>query len=130
MTDFSFVSVEVGIPFATSEGALIIYDCNDASRYVAVHYTLIGLHAQQRLWYLAPCLSNALYQEQVVLTIRWAVNTRSWLVARMEKSKGVHRNDTYEEVMPVAPHEACALNRMRREEDIYKLRNNHNSCLN
>ena len=34
MTDFSFVSVEVGIPFATSEGALTIYDCNDASRYV------------------------------------------------------------------------------------------------
>ena len=34
MTDFSFVSVEVGIPFATSEGALTIYDCNYASRYV------------------------------------------------------------------------------------------------
>ena len=40
MTDFSFVSVEVGIPFATSEGALTIYDCNDASRYVVNYCTL------------------------------------------------------------------------------------------
>ena len=42
MTDFSFVSVEVGIPFATSEGALTIYDCNDASRYVLIRSWNIG----------------------------------------------------------------------------------------
>ena len=42
MTDFSFVSVEVGIPFATSEGALTIYDCNDASRYVHIRSWNIG----------------------------------------------------------------------------------------
>ena len=27
------MSVEVGIPFATSENALTIYDCREASRY-------------------------------------------------------------------------------------------------
>ena len=41
MTDFSFVSVEVGIPFATSEGALTIYDCNDASRYVLIRWVMV-----------------------------------------------------------------------------------------
>ena len=45
MTDFSFVSVEVGIPFATSEGALTIYDCNDASRYVVTLYIVKSQHA-------------------------------------------------------------------------------------
>ena len=32
VTDFSFVSVEVGIAFATSENALTIYDCPEATR--------------------------------------------------------------------------------------------------
>ena len=34
VSTFSFVSVEIGIPFATSEDALSIYDCDAASRYV------------------------------------------------------------------------------------------------
>ena len=34
VSSFSFVSVEIGIPFATSEDALTIYDCDAASRYV------------------------------------------------------------------------------------------------
>ena len=34
VSNFSFVSVEIGIPFATSEDALTIYDCDAASRYV------------------------------------------------------------------------------------------------
>ena len=33
VTDFSFVSIEVGIPFATSENALTIYNCTAALRY-------------------------------------------------------------------------------------------------
>ena len=41
MSDFSFVSVEVGIPFATSKGALTIYDCNDASRYVLIRRLMV-----------------------------------------------------------------------------------------
>ena len=36
VTDFSFVSVEVGIPFATSEDALTIYNCTAALRYGSV----------------------------------------------------------------------------------------------
>ena len=31
--DFSFVSIEVGVPFATSENALTIYNCPAAERY-------------------------------------------------------------------------------------------------
>ena len=34
VSNFSFVSVEIGVPFATSEDALTIYDCDAASRYV------------------------------------------------------------------------------------------------
>ena len=52
MADFSFVSVEVGIPFATSEGALTIYDCNDASRYVGNTMLTLWMHVQQQLLYL------------------------------------------------------------------------------
>ena len=37
LVDFSFVSVEVGIPFATSEGALTINNCIDVSRYICLH---------------------------------------------------------------------------------------------
>ena len=33
VTDFSFVSIEVGIPFATSDNALTIYNCTAALRY-------------------------------------------------------------------------------------------------
>ena len=33
VTDFSFVSVEVGVSFAVSENALTIYDCPEATRY-------------------------------------------------------------------------------------------------
>ena len=32
VSNFSFVSVEVGIEFATSEGALTFYDCDAGSR--------------------------------------------------------------------------------------------------
>ena len=31
--NFSFVSLEIGIPFATTEGALTIFDCDAATRY-------------------------------------------------------------------------------------------------
>ena len=33
VTDFSFVSVEVGVSFAVSENALTIYDCPETTRY-------------------------------------------------------------------------------------------------
>ena len=33
VTDFSFVSIEVGIPFATSDNALTIYNCTAALKY-------------------------------------------------------------------------------------------------
>ena len=35
------MSVEVGIPFATSENALTIYDCMEASRYTHTSITPI-----------------------------------------------------------------------------------------
>ena len=39
MTSFSFVSTEIGIPFATSIDALIIINCSAAVRYVKNGYT-------------------------------------------------------------------------------------------
>jgi len=37
VSNFSFVSVEIGIPFATSIDALTIYDCDAASRSDWLH---------------------------------------------------------------------------------------------
>ena len=37
-TNFSFASVEVGIPFATSENALTIFNCSAAKRYVYLYH--------------------------------------------------------------------------------------------
>ena len=39
MTSFSFVSTEIGIPFATSIGALTIFNCSATVRYVKNGYT-------------------------------------------------------------------------------------------
>ena len=41
VTDFSFISVELGMPFATSSNALTIYNCSAAIRYDVVYvYTV------------------------------------------------------------------------------------------
>ena len=37
MTDFSFVSVELGISFAPSQNALTIYNCPAAHRYIIMY---------------------------------------------------------------------------------------------
>ena len=37
MTDFSFVSSKVGIPFATNVGALTVTRCESATRYVVLY---------------------------------------------------------------------------------------------
>ena len=34
VTDFSFLSSEVGVPFATNEGALTVTRCESAARYL------------------------------------------------------------------------------------------------
>ena len=39
MTSFSFVSTHIGIPFATSIGALALINCSAAVRYVKNGYT-------------------------------------------------------------------------------------------
>ena len=42
MTDFSFISVELGVPFATSSNALTIYNCSAAIRYDVVYVLFPG----------------------------------------------------------------------------------------
>ena len=42
VTDFSFISVELGMPFATSSNALTIYNCSAAIRYDVVYVLLPG----------------------------------------------------------------------------------------
>ena len=41
MTDFSFVSTELGIPFAISENALTIYNCSAGIRFVCAIIIII-----------------------------------------------------------------------------------------
>ena len=41
MTDFSFVSTELGIPFATNETALTIYNCSAGIRFVCAIIIII-----------------------------------------------------------------------------------------
>ena len=64
----------------------------------------------------------------LTVTVTIIIIIQCLLMARMRKSKDVHRNETNAEVinpttMPVTPHEACALNRMNREDDIYSILN-------
>ena len=60
----------------------------------------------------------------LIVTLTIIIITQCVLMARMRKSKDVQRNETYAEIMPVTPHEACELNRMNaREEDIYNILN-------
>ena len=42
MTDFSFISVELGMPFATSNNALTIYNCSAGIRYNVVYLLFPG----------------------------------------------------------------------------------------
>ena len=42
VTDFSFISVELGVPFATSSNALTIYNCSAAIRYDVVYVLFPG----------------------------------------------------------------------------------------
>ena len=37
VTDFSFISVELGMPFATSSNAITVYNCSAAVRYNVVY---------------------------------------------------------------------------------------------
>ena len=43
MTDFSFRSTAIGIPFATEEGEVTVYDCPEASRYTVFD---VHIHAE------------------------------------------------------------------------------------
>ena len=56
VADFSFVSSEVGIPFATNDGALTVTRCASASRYVGQLATLLIIHVSEIHIYMSKCM--------------------------------------------------------------------------
>ena len=78
VTNFSFVSVEVGIPFATSQNALTIYNCSAAKRLVGSHgYVRLG----QVLFFPQLCgmsgYRGSLWLVSVWRKLQWDIRTLS-----------------------------------------------------
>ena len=58
VTDFSFVSSDFGIPFATNVGALAVTRCESAARYICALATLLMNMCAVRFFLMCSYLSS------------------------------------------------------------------------